>query len=107
MFAGKLKLVHSAVALAILGCAVCPFIELLLHWDSSIFLTGHDTESSLAFLLLLIELSFAIAKLLAFVLATVLRRLGIISCPNLIAAIKPALLQTLPATSPPVLSLRV
>jgi hypothetical protein len=102
----NIKLVQSAVALTLLGCASCPFVELLLHWDSSIFLTGHDTESSLAFLLLLIELSFAIAKLLVFVLAAVLERLGIISCSNLIAAIRPTFSQILPATSPPV-SLRI
>lgn len=102
MLGRGLKLVQSAVALALLSCAVCPFVELLLHWNSSIFLTGHDTESSVAFFLLLIELSFAIAKLLALGLAAVLQRLGIVSCSNLIAAVRPTFSQIIPATSPPV-----
>lgn len=103
MLGRKIKFVQSAVALTLLGCALCPFVEILLHWNSSIFLTGHDTESSLAFLLLLIELSFAIAKLLAFVLSAVLQRLGIIFSSNRIVAIRPIFSQILPATSPPVL----
>jgi hypothetical protein len=106
MLARKVKLVQSAVALTLLGCAFCPLFELLLHWDNSIFLTGHDTESTLAFLLLLIELSFAIAKLVALVLAAVFQRLGIIALSNRIPAISSIFSGILPVISPPV-SLRI
>jgi len=107
MVASKLKFVQSAVALALLGCAVCPFIEVIIHWNSSIFLTGHDTESTVAFLLLLIELSFAIGKLLACIALVILRKLGIVSFLGFIAAVRPSSSQILPAISPPVLPLRI
>jgi hypothetical protein len=106
MLGRRIKLVQSAVALTLLGCAFCPFVELLLHSNSSIFLTGHDTESSLAFLLLLIELSFAIAKLLAFVVGAPLRRLGIIARSNRVANVNSPFSEVLPVISPPV-SLRI
>jgi hypothetical protein len=102
MLRRKIKLIQSAVALILLGCAVCPFVEFILHWNSSIFLTGHDTESTVAFLLLLIELSFAIAKLLAFVGRTILQRRGIVSCSNRAVAKSSIFSEILPAASPPV-----
>jgi hypothetical protein len=107
MVVSRIKLAQSAAALVLLGCALCPIFEIFLNWDSSIFATGRDTESTVAFLLLLVELSFAIARSLALVVATILQRLGIIPVSNPIAARRLIFSQILPASSPPVLSLRV
>ena len=106
MLGRRIQLVHSAAALTLLGCALCPFVEFMLHWNGSIFLTGHDTESTVAFLLLLLELSFAMARWLAFVVAAVLKSLGIISCSNRTSALGIVLSEILPVASPPV-SLRI
>ena len=63
---------HILVALALFGCALSPFIETAIHWNGNIFQTGYDTESTVAVLLLLLELAYWIAK--TFV---VLFRLGL------------------------------
>ena len=97
-----IKLAQSAVALALLSCVLCPFVEMLLHWDNSIFLSGHDTESTLAFVLLLIELSFAIAKFLAVLLRAIFESLGIISSANCISFASPIFSEVPPVASPPI-----
>lgn len=102
MLAGKFKIVQSAVALVLFGCMLCPFVEILLHWNGSIFVTGHDTESTVAFLLLLIELSVAIARSLVIILRGVLGRLGVAFCSNRVAEIGFVLPSILPTISPPV-----
>jgi hypothetical protein len=58
------RIFHSVVALILLSCIVCPFVELALGWDNSIFMTGHDTETTLAVIILLLELIIALARIL-------------------------------------------
>jgi hypothetical protein len=68
---------HALVALVLFICAVCPFIEIALHLDDCIFLSGHDNESTLAFLLLVVELVFALGTMLVALFPRFLRRLSL------------------------------
>ncbi len=102
MLAGKIKIVQSAVALALFACMLSPFVEFLLHGSGSIFISGHDTESTVAVLLLLIELSVAMAAMLVAALRTVLEKLGVVLCSNRIAAAFLIFSKAIPTISPPV-----
>ena len=59
------KVFHLALALILLGCLICPYVELAIGWDETIFTTGYDTESTLAVVALLFELVLAIASTIA------------------------------------------
>ena len=98
---------HILVALALIGCAICPLVETAIHWNGSIFQSGFDTESTVAVLLLLLELSFALGRLLVVLLPRVLKNLGLV-CFNSDRIALPALniAIVLPEISPP-LSLRI
>ena len=52
---------HLAIALILLICVICPFIEPTFGWNNNIFLTGNDAESTLALVALLLELVLALA----------------------------------------------
>jgi hypothetical protein len=56
---------HVLVALVLLVCVICPYVEAALDWNESIFTTGYDTESTVALIALLLILSLALAKLMA------------------------------------------
>jgi hypothetical protein len=47
-------------------CAISPFLESAVNWNDSVFATGYDTESTLAILVLLLELVISLAGLLVF-----------------------------------------
>jgi hypothetical protein len=51
---------------------VSPFAETAIHWNESIFITGHDTESTIAVIALLLVLAFSLASLLAVFLPALL-----------------------------------
>jgi len=55
------KAFHIAIALILLICVICPFIEPALGWDNNIFVSGHDGDSTLALVALLLELVLALA----------------------------------------------
>ena len=59
------KRFHVLVALILLVCAICPFVEMALDWDDSILTTGYDAESIVAVVALLLILSLSLAKLMA------------------------------------------
>lgn len=65
---GKFQVV---IALILIICLLCPFVELALGWDSNIFMTGHDAESTLAVVILLFELVVALTNCLAFLLPNI------------------------------------
>jgi hypothetical protein len=67
-----------ALALALVACALCLFIETAIHWNGTIFQTGFDTESTVAVLLLLLELAYGLAQLFAVLLPPVLRWLSFV-----------------------------
>jgi hypothetical protein len=56
---------HVAIALILVICAISPFVESAVNWNDSVFATGYDTETTLAVLVLLLELVISLAGLLA------------------------------------------
>lgn len=45
-------------------CALSPFLESAANWNDSVFATGYDGESTMAVLVLLLELVISLAGLL-------------------------------------------
>jgi hypothetical protein len=97
----RAKFVQDVLGLAIFACTLSPFVEMLFHSDNSIFVSGRDTESTLAFVLLLVELSFAIARLLAIVRPAVLQCVGIAPSRRL-TLLSESVAGVLPTISPPI-----
>jgi len=92
---------HALVAVALLVCALCPFIELVLHSNNCIFFSGSDNESTLALLLLVMELAFALGRQLVVLLPRALKKLSLVYSNRLAL---PALIfaTVVPEISPPV-----
>jgi len=55
---------HVAIALILVICALSPFLETAVNWNDSVFATGYDGESTMAVLVLLLELVISLAGLL-------------------------------------------
>jgi hypothetical protein len=62
------KHLHLVLALILIGCCVCPFVEIAIGWNDTLFSTGYDTESMVAVIMLLVELVLALGSAVAFVL---------------------------------------
>lgn len=97
----RAKFVQDLLGLAIFACALSPLIEFLFHSDDSIFSSGHDINSTLAFVLLVVALSLAIARLLALVRPAVLQRIGVVPSYRLAPQSESAA-NVPPTISPPV-----
>ena len=97
---------HILLALILVGCVLSPYVEFATGWGQSIFDTGHDTESIVAIIALLLILAFALATLLINFPA------GVTTKERLAAPIlrlKPPLvfISIVPEISPPPLPLRI
>ena len=57
---------HAIIVCLLLVCLICPFVELLCNSNGNIFQTGQDTETTVAVVLLLLELLFLIPLLCVF-----------------------------------------
>ena len=55
---------HVAIAVILVICALAPFAESAANWNDSVFATGYDAESTMAVLVLLLELVISLAGLL-------------------------------------------
>ena len=55
---------HIAIALILVICAISPFVESAANMNDSVFATGYDNETTLAILVLLLELVISLAGLL-------------------------------------------
>ena len=78
-----------------------------LRFNGSIFQSGYDTESTLALLLLVLELSFAIGRLLVVLLPRVLRSLiQVYFCSDYLTLSAPNF-EVVPAGISPPLPLRI
>jgi hypothetical protein len=73
---------HILVALVLLVCVVCPYVESALDWNEGILTTGYDTESVVAIIALLLVLSLTLAKLMAAVRPSGITNEPIIACPS-------------------------
>lgn len=56
---------YVLLASILIVCVLCPYVEVALNWNQSIFDTGYDTESTVAVIALLLILAFGIGGLLA------------------------------------------
>jgi len=99
------KTFHVLVGLGLLICMACPDIEFLCHSTDCIFLSGHDMETSVALLLIVIELTIASIKLVAAFLPRLLARLVSIESDHF-ALCSFVFAPVSPAASPP-LALRI
>ncbi|PYU29012.1 MAG: hypothetical protein DMG32_01235 [Acidobacteria bacterium] len=55
---------HVTIALILVICAISPFLESAVNWNDTVFATGYDGESTLAVLVLLLELVISLAGVL-------------------------------------------
>jgi hypothetical protein len=65
------KIFHVLLGLILVGCLLCPFVELANGWNDSLFSNGYDTESAVAIVMLLVALVVALGSAVAFVLSDV------------------------------------
>jgi hypothetical protein len=97
---------HILLALILVACVLCPYVEVALDWNQSIFDTGYDTESTVAVIALLLIFSSLIATLRArFISGNAAAESLIDSHVILRAALD--FISTVPEVSPPPLSLRI
>ncbi len=95
-------MLHILMALILIFCAGSPFVESALNCHDNVFSTGYDGDTTLAVVVLLLELVLSLASLLLFL------------CPN-IEQVKDGIVETcdhltfdwdfrisFPDTSPPV-----
>jgi hypothetical protein len=66
----KRRIFHVLIALVLVACALSPFVESALNSQDSMFSTGCDGESTLAIVVLLLELVLSLASLLVFLWPT-------------------------------------
>jgi hypothetical protein len=99
------KRFHALIAMLLLACVICPFVEMAVHSNENIFVTGQDGESSVALVLLLLELVFTLASLMVFFVPRVFCRVPFV-CSHPLLKSTPGCCIPLSELSPP-LSLRI
>ena len=99
------KAFHAVVGLVLLYCALCPLIETALHSNGCIFVSGSDAESTVALLLLALELVFTLGKLLVALMPGGLNELGLV-CSDRVARLALSVSTAVTEISPP-LPLRI
>jgi hypothetical protein len=66
------RVFHVVLGLILIACVISPFVEFAIGWNDTIFTSGYDTESSVAMVMLLVELVLALATIIAFFRPSVL-----------------------------------
>ncbi len=99
------KACHASVALFLLVCLVCPFVEMALDSNDSIFLTGKDMESSLGVLVVVLGLALAVASVLILLPSGILEKERLVPAHRLMKSAS-SLVFPIPELSPP-LPLRI
>ena len=95
------RMLHVLIALILLGCAVSPFVESALNCHDNVFSTGYDGETTLAVVVLLLELVLSLASLLLFLRPNIQVKERIVEkCERL--TFEWDFCITIPDTSPPV-----
>jgi hypothetical protein len=99
---------HIVLALILLACVLCPYVEFIRHWNQSIFDTGYDGESSVAIVALLLILAFLIASLLAHFIPDSAAAKSLVSSHPALRGSAPDFMSAAPEVSPPpLLPLRI
>ena len=62
---------HAIVAIILVVCVLSPYLESAVDLNDSVFATGYDTETTVAILMLLLELVLSLTNLLASVCRSV------------------------------------
>lgn len=97
---------YILLALILVVCLFCPYIEVVIGWNQTIFDTGYDTESTVAVIALLLILAFALAShLIDFPASTADEERLAASIVRLRPA--PDFISTVPEVSPPPPPLRI
>lgn len=99
------KWFHALIAIALLACLVSPYVEMAFNSNDLALLAGRDTESTIAVLLLVLELAFALAGLLVILAPGIFERVRLASPHGRLTA-PPGLAILPPELSPP-LPLRI
>lgn len=99
------RAIHLLVGLILLVCMACPDIENLCHSTGNIFVSGHDLETSVALLVIVLELSAASLKLAIDFLPALVGRL--VTLESLCAVCDHTWFFAVVPTSSPPLTLRV
>jgi hypothetical protein len=68
------RVVHLLIAISLLACLLCPFVEIVVHSNDNIFNEGYDTESAVALLLLVLELVLLLPRFLVLLLPNILKK---------------------------------
>jgi hypothetical protein len=55
---------HTIIAIILVVCVLSPYLESAMDLNDSVFATGYDNETTVAILVLLLELVFSLTKLL-------------------------------------------
>jgi hypothetical protein len=97
---------HVLLALILVACVLSPYVELALNWGQSIFDTGYDTETTVAVIALLLILAFALAALLALLVADTTTQERLVDSP-VISRTALDFMSAVPESSPPPLPLRI
>lgn len=99
----KGRRLHILVAIVLVACLISPFVEIGVHSTGDIFRTGHDRETTLALLLLLVELATALGDFLVVLLAGVVEKEPVCSRGPLTgpSEFKKIFMVSLPGYSPP------
>jgi hypothetical protein len=56
---------HTIIAIILVVCVLSPYLESAVDLNDSVFATGYDTETTVAILMLLLELVLSLTNLLA------------------------------------------
>ena len=59
------RLFHAAIALILVICVLSPYLETAVELNGSVFASGYDTETTVAILVLLLELVLSLTNLVA------------------------------------------
>lgn len=65
------RLFHIAIALILVFCVLAPYVESAVEFNNSIFATGYDNETTIAVLVLLLELVILLAGVLFYLFLNV------------------------------------
>lgn len=97
---------HILLALILVACVLSPYVELALNWGQSLFDTGYDTETTVAVIALILILAFALAALLAQIVAGTTAQERLVDS-RLILRTALDFISAVPEFSPPPLPLRI
>jgi hypothetical protein len=99
------KAFHFFAAVGLALCAACPLIEIICRSNDCIFLSGHDTETTLAVILILMELTVACLKLTTALLPSFSSLLRVFK--GVVCAVTPQFLDVVPTTGSPPWTMRI